>query len=112
MPTAGSAGVVSRGVKSRRDDLNDLGVPYRDRKLAWCPPFASDSRPIDIRSKQACFKRLWQELTSLPNTASGQPWVMWECGVASGVVKECGLIPVVYAMEHGDLASPPATSAV
>lgn len=41
--------------------------------------------------------------------SSGRPWVMWECGVASGVMKERGLIPVVYGMGKTDLASPLAT---
>jgi hypothetical protein len=38
--------------------------------------------------------------------SAGRPWVMWECGVASGVMRERGLIPVVYGMGKGDLASP------
>ena len=39
-------------------------------------------------------------------SSAGRPWVMWECGVASGVMRERGLIPVVYGMGKGDLASP------
>lgn len=41
--------------------------------------------------------------------SSGRPWIMWECGVASGVMRERGLIPIVYGMGKGDLASPLAT---
>ena len=39
-------------------------------------------------------------------TSSGRPWIMWECGAASGINKERGLIPVVFGMGRGDLANP------
>lgn len=39
-------------------------------------------------------------------TSVGRPWIMWECGVASGIEKERGLIPIVFSMGRGELASP------
>ncbi|BDA70763.1 hypothetical protein CAL7716_049290 [Calothrix sp. PCC 7716] len=38
--------------------------------------------------------------------SAGRPWIMWECGVASGISKERGIIPVIYSMEEADLANP------
>ncbi|GAC1588195.1 MAG: hypothetical protein NVS4B1_32150 [Ktedonobacteraceae bacterium] len=38
--------------------------------------------------------------------SAGKPWIMWECGVASGVGKERGIIPIVYGMERGGLPNP------
>lgn len=35
-----------------------------------------------------------------------RPWIMWECGVASGTDKERGLIPVVYSMPMSDFEGP------
>src|SRR5690348_15698577 len=31
-------------------------------------------------------------------TSAGRPWVMWECGVASSIVPERGIIPIVFGM--------------
>lgn len=41
--------------------------------------------------------------------SAGRPWIMWECGAASGIDKTRGIIPVVFAMGLGDLANPLAT---
>jgi tetratricopeptide (TPR) repeat protein len=38
-----------------------------------------------------------------------RPWVMWECGVASGTDKERGIIPVVYSMPLSEFDGPLAT---
>jgi tetratricopeptide (TPR) repeat protein len=38
--------------------------------------------------------------------SAGRPWIMWECGVASGIVRERGIIPIVYSMARGELANP------
>jgi tetratricopeptide (TPR) repeat protein len=38
-----------------------------------------------------------------------RPWIMWECGVASGIEKARGIIPIVYLMGRGDLANPLST---
>lgn len=35
-----------------------------------------------------------------------RPWILWECGVASGTNKERGLIPVVYSMPLSDFEGP------
>jgi tetratricopeptide (TPR) repeat protein len=40
-----------------------------------------------------------------PSSAT-RPWIMWECGLASGIAKERGIIPVVFSMGRGDLANP------
>ncbi len=40
-----------------------------------------------------------------PSSAS-RPWIMWECGAASGVDKIRGIIPVVIGLGRGDLANP------
>lgn len=42
-------------------------------------------------------------------SSAGRPWIMWECGVASGIEKMRGIIPVVFAMGRGDLANPLTT---
>ncbi len=39
-------------------------------------------------------------------SSSGRPWIMWECGVASGINKERGIIPIIYSIERSDLANP------
>ena len=39
-------------------------------------------------------------------TSVGRPWIMWECGVASGIEKERGLIPIVFSMGRGDISNP------
>ncbi|NJM68850.1 MAG: DUF4071 domain-containing protein [Scytonema sp. RU_4_4] len=39
-------------------------------------------------------------------TSAGRPWVMWECGVASGIDKERGIIPIIYSMKPSDFANP------
>ena len=41
--------------------------------------------------------------------SAGRPWIMWECGVASGIVRDRGIIPIVYSMGRGELANPLAT---
>jgi tetratricopeptide (TPR) repeat protein len=38
--------------------------------------------------------------------SAGRPWIMWECGAASGINKERGIIPIVFSMGRGDLANP------
>ena len=40
------------------------------------------------------------------NTSAGKPWIMWECGVASGIGKDRGIIPIVYEMDRGSLPNP------
>jgi TIR domain-containing protein len=40
------------------------------------------------------------------HVSNGRPWVMWECGAASGLRKERGVIPIIFSMEPGDLNSP------
>jgi tetratricopeptide (TPR) repeat protein len=39
-------------------------------------------------------------------TSVGRPWIMWECGVASGIEKERRLIPIVFSMGRSELSSP------
>jgi tetratricopeptide (TPR) repeat protein len=38
--------------------------------------------------------------------SQSRSWIMWECGVASGINKERGIIPIVYSIGRGDLANP------
>jgi tetratricopeptide (TPR) repeat protein len=76
--------------------------------------YSSDSgqgggMPAGKEWRQHLYQRLEQSqfVIAIQTPASaGRPWVMWECGVASGVMRERGLIPVVYGMGKGDLASP------
>src|SRR5437588_4758695 len=42
-------------------------------------------------------------------TSFSRPWIMWECGVASGINKTRGIIPIVYSIGRGDLANPLST---
>lgn len=39
-------------------------------------------------------------------TSVGRQWIMWECGVASGVEKVRSIVPVIFSMGFRDLASP------
>jgi len=41
--------------------------------------------------------------------STSRPWIMWECGVASGINKRRVIIPVVFSMERSGLANPLAT---
>ena len=38
--------------------------------------------------------------------SQSRSWIMWECGVASGIDKERDIIPIVYSIGRGDLANP------
>jgi hypothetical protein len=40
-----------------------------------------------------------------PVTA-GRPWIMWECGVASGVDKVRRIIPITFSIGRSDLGNP------
>lgn len=79
--------------------------------------YSSDTRPSEgIVAGEEWRSKLYQMLQQSDfviaiqtPTSSGRAWVMWECGVASGVRKERGIIPIVYGMGRGDLASPLAT---
>ncbi len=65
--------------------------------------------PVGKEWRDALYQRLEQSqfvIAIQTPLSAGRPWVMWECGVASGVMRERGLIPVVYGMGKGDLASP------
>jgi tetratricopeptide (TPR) repeat protein len=39
-------------------------------------------------------------------SSAGRSWIMWECGLASGIGRERGIIPIVYSMARGELANP------
>lgn len=39
-------------------------------------------------------------------TSTGRPWIMWECGVGSGIDRSRGIIPIAYVLGRGDLANP------
>ena len=45
-------------------------------------------------------------LAVLSPQSRDRPWILWECGVASGLEQERGVIPVVYSMGRNDLANP------
>ncbi len=38
--------------------------------------------------------------------SAGRPWIMWECGIARGIGKERGIIPILYSIERSKLANP------
>jgi tetratricopeptide (TPR) repeat protein len=70
---------------------------------------SSGGMPAGKEWRQHLYERLEQSqfvIAIQTPLSAGRPWVMWECGVASGVMRERGLIPVVYGMGKGDLASP------
>jgi tetratricopeptide (TPR) repeat protein len=48
-------------------------------------------------------------LALLTPSSRDRPWILWECGVASGVDKERGIIPILYSMSAKDLANPLST---
>jgi tetratricopeptide (TPR) repeat protein len=39
-------------------------------------------------------------------SSAGRPWIIWECGVASGVEQIRGVVPIVFSMGRGDLSNP------
>ena len=45
-------------------------------------------------------------LAILTSDSVNRPWIMWECGLASGINKERGIVPIVYSMGRGDLKNP------
>ena len=38
--------------------------------------------------------------------SAGRPWIMWECGVASGVERVRHIIPILYSIKRGRLENP------
>jgi tetratricopeptide (TPR) repeat protein len=38
--------------------------------------------------------------------STGRPWIMWECGIASGMDKLRSIMTIVYTMKPGDLTMP------
>jgi tetratricopeptide (TPR) repeat protein len=38
-----------------------------------------------------------------------RPWILWECGLASGTDKERGIIPIIYSMPLSDFEGPLST---
>lgn len=76
--------------------------------------FSSDSNPsggmeLGKEWRDKLYERLGScdfVLAIQTPASSGRPWIIWECAVANGIDKERGIIPVVYSMAFGDLASP------
>lgn len=76
--------------------------------------FSSDSHPdggIDIGTEWR--SQLYERLAACDFVlaiqtplSAGRPWIMWECGVASGIDRVRGIIPVVFSLGRGDLANP------
>jgi hypothetical protein len=79
--------------------------------------FSSDSShvggmPIGREWRDQLYDRLADSefiLAIQTPSSIARPWIMWECGVASGIEKERGLIPIIFSMGRGDLASPLAS---
>lgn len=76
--------------------------------------FSSDTNPLGGMSvgrdwREELYEKLQvcQFVLAIQTPLSlAKPWIMWECGVASGVGKERGIIPVIYEMERGYLPNP------
>lgn len=76
--------------------------------------FSSDQTPsggMDIGQtwREQIYERLSRsdEVIAIQTpTSAGRPWIMWECGIASGINKERGVIPIVFAMGRGELNNP------
>ncbi len=76
--------------------------------------FSSDTEPLGGMTsgkdwREDLYKRIKEcDLVIAIQTpvSAGKSWIMWECGVASGVDKERDIIPIVYNMERGGLSNP------
>src|SRR5579872_4016458 len=76
--------------------------------------FSSDTDPmggvaLGKEWREDLYQRLRESdfILAIQTPASaGKPWIMWECGVASGVGKERGIIPIIYSMDRGYLPNP------
>ncbi|HEU5378926.1 MAG TPA: tetratricopeptide repeat-containing protein [Ktedonobacteraceae bacterium] len=76
--------------------------------------YASDVRPErGVAMGRNWHEQLYQQLSechfviALQTLANyNRPWVMWECGLASGVNRARGIIPIVYGIERDELRSP------
>lgn len=76
--------------------------------------YSSDVRPErGVAMGRDWHEQLYQQLSechfviALQTLANyNRPWVMWECGLASGVNRSRGIIPIVYGIERDELRSP------
>lgn len=75
---------------------------------------SSDRRPaggIDIGAEWR--EHIYQELSQsdfvlaiITPRSMNRPWVLWECGLATGTQKERGVVPIVFSMSVNDLEGP------
>ncbi len=78
---------------------------------AW---YSSDVRPESgVEMGRDWHEQLYQRLSeshlviAIQTLANyNRPWVIWECGLASGVNRVRGIIPIVYGLERDELRSP------
>ena len=65
--------------------------------------------PIGKEWREHLYERLAESdfVIALQTPATiGRPWIIWECGVASGVEKVRGIIPITFSMGRGELGNP------
>ena len=75
---------------------------------------SSDTKPtgglkIGAEWRESIYEKLSNSnyvIAILSPASIDRPWILWECGVASGTNKERGLIPVVYSMPLSDFEGP------
>ena len=79
--------------------------------------FSSDTHvtggiPMGEEWREALYRKLADcdfVLAIQTPASSARPWIIWECGVASGIEKLKGIIPIIYSMKPSELANPLST---
>lgn len=65
------------------------------------PPGMKWSEVILAKIKETDFT-----IALLSSRSLTRPWVLWECGIASGIHGETGIIPVLYSLSLSEFKSP------
>lgn len=87
--------------------LTKLG---RDRILPW---YSSDNRPAGGMETGHWWNILHEKIQQsdfviaiLTRESMNRPWILWECGLATGQDNTLGVVPVIFNIEKPELAGP------
>ena len=84
-----SGGMIQCWLSS--DQSSDGGIPPG---MKWNEVILAKIRQTDFM------------IAILSTRSLARPWVLWECGIASGIHGETGIIPVLYSLSLDDFKSP------
>lgn len=99
----------------------DLAAPWqkllseisRGKIAVWYSSDISADGGVDLGEwRNDLYQRLLEShivLAIQTPVSNGRPWIMWECGVASGVEKVRKIVPILYSIERGKLENPLST---